>query len=157
MTNNGLETRFWSKVLIREPDECWPWTACTNRGGYGKFKNGDTSVSAHRKAYELVVAPIPKGLLVCHNCDNPPCCNPNHLFVGTHLDNQHDRYMKGRSARGEVGGKAKLTEVMVLEARERLLAGETPTALSQEYGVTRQHLSQIKLGHRWVYLIGGPQ
>ena len=94
-----LETRFWSKVSIREKDECWPWTGKRDRDGYGKIRNHYKEVRAHRLSYELNIGDIPMGLVVCHSCDNPCCVNPKHLWVGTQQDNNKDKALKNR-ARG---------------------------------------------------------
>ncbi len=89
---------FWSRVDRREPDECWPWLgARRGRMGYGLFGfKHRRAVPAHRMAYLLSKGDIPKGMFVCHSCDNPPCCNPAHLWLGTHADNMADRHAKGR-------------------------------------------------------------
>ncbi len=92
-----LADRLWSNVSIGEPDECWQWTASTDKDGYGKIRRGDKHDRAHRVAYELSTGPIPDGLFVCHSCDNPGCVNPGHFFLGTSLDNNRDRARKGRS------------------------------------------------------------
>jgi len=88
--------RFWAKVDKCEPDECWPWKNYINDGGYGKFRLNGKSEYAHRVAWEITNGPIPKGTLVCHKCDNTKCCNPDHLFLGSNLDNIHDAAVKGR-------------------------------------------------------------
>ena len=89
--------KFWSKVNKGGADECWPWLKA-NR--YGQFYIGNGMAKpAHRVAYELTYGDIPAGLLVCHHCDNPPCCNPAHLFVGTVQDNMRDKISKGRHKR----------------------------------------------------------
>lgn len=91
--------RFWSKV--KKTETCWVWTAGTfkYRNGYGQFRvrRGDPPAYAHRFAWELVNGPIPQGLHVLHRCDNPPCVNPAHLFLGTQIDNYRDMVSKGRS------------------------------------------------------------
>lgn len=75
---------------------CLEWTACSTPAGYGNIRNGASVVLAHRVAWELVNGPIPDGISVLHHCDNPPCCNVDHLFLGTHADNSADMISKGR-------------------------------------------------------------
>lgn len=90
------EQRFWECVTKGDPSECWVWKGKISKGGYGYFYAQSKLFRAHRFSYEFHIAPIPEGLLICHHCDNRPCCNPNHLFVGTHADNNWDRIAKGR-------------------------------------------------------------
>ncbi len=91
-----LEERFRSRVDVKGPDDCWEWTAGKIPGGYGAV--WDNSIGrhrhAHRLAWELANGPIPDGLWVLHRCDNPPCCNPAHLWLGTQHDNDMDRTHK---------------------------------------------------------------
>lgn len=94
MSQTNYSNRFWSKV--NRTDTCWLWTAGKNNHGYGTFKLNDKPRKAHRIAYELSVGPIPHGLNVLHHCDNPPCVNPNHLFIGTQEDNVRDMTFKSR-------------------------------------------------------------
>lgn len=99
-----IAERFWEKVDVRGPDECWPWMAGL-RQGYGRFTiTHGKGVQAHRVAYELTKGPIPPGLDVLHDCDFPPCCNPSHLWPGTNLDNVRDSVAKGRRACGDRNG-----------------------------------------------------
>lgn len=99
--------RFWAKVDKNGPTirpklgPCWSWTASTHNAGYGQIGFNKRIAYAHRVAWELCVGPIPDNLLVCHKCDNPPCCNPTHLFLGTDSDNAWDKVRKGRAPRGD--------------------------------------------------------
>lgn len=101
--NMSIEDRWWQKVAEAGPDECWLWTASTDKNGYGRFQeptpDGQRHIRAHRWAYLHFVGPIPDGLVVMHRCDNPPCVNPAHLTIGTLIDNNADKVAKGRHAR----------------------------------------------------------
>jgi hypothetical protein len=91
--------RFWSKVAYvgAGPDDCWEWDASRDKYGYGQFSMGHSECDpAHRVAYALAHGAVPAGLFVCHSCDNPPCVNPSHLWLGTAADNNRDRDLKGR-------------------------------------------------------------
>ena len=98
------EANFRKAVAVGSPDECWPWMNCTDEGGYGMFKlGGAVRTAAHRLAYALDRGE-PGKAHVCHHCDNPGCCNPNHLFLGTAKTNAQDKVQKGR-ARGRFSQK----------------------------------------------------
>lgn len=110
-----LAARLWRKVdTSAGPDACWPWTGGKLQSGYGSISSGpapNKRLVTSRVAYELTKGPIPDGCDVLHSCDNPPCCNPAHLRVGTPKDNSDDKLLKNREARGESCGKSKLTSV----------------------------------------------
>jgi len=96
-----VEYRFWSQV--NKTDGCWTWTGTCNRFGYGILGIKGHMKLTHRLSYEFVYGPIADGLCVCHTCDNPPCVNPAHLFLGTHADNMHDMAVKGRRKKPRIG------------------------------------------------------
>ena|SRR2546426_8145664 len=89
--------RFWSHVDKNDSSGCWIWTAHCNYTGYGTFQANGVQVRAHRFVWELTFGLIPKGILVCHACDNPSCVNPGHLWLGTNQANMIDREKKGRA------------------------------------------------------------
>lgn len=93
----NLLGRFWSKVQIGNEQECWPWLAYCNKGGYGNFQYEGKPHLAHSFAYKLTSLDLLHGLFVLHACDNPPCCNPNHLYGGTKSDNEQDKLRRGRN------------------------------------------------------------
>lgn len=115
--------RFWPKVA--KGDGCWTWIAGTNRAGYGIIKFRGMGFQAHRFSWLVAHGEIPPGLCVLHRCDNPPCVNPAHLFLGTKADNAHDKVLKQRQARvaGESNPRAILSEDDVIQLRKITDAG----------------------------------
>lgn len=156
-TRKPLEQRFWEKV--ERADGCWKWLAATNDDGYGVITvttdNGKTAMLAHRLSWQLHHGPIPDGLDVCHTCDNPPCPRPDHLFLGTALDNIRDCVSKGRtngaakSMPGERHPMAKLTWVAVDEIRSAPRGYGKTKALCEKFGVGYSTISYIRAGKRW--------
>lgn len=147
-----LADRFWAKVDVRGPMECWPWTASTAPGGYGAIgesgKYGRV-LRADRLALLLTGTPVPDDAVVMHKCDNPPCCNPAHLRVGTRRDNSHDAVAKNRLVAGERHKGHKLTAEQVSEIRRRLAGGETMRRVAGEFGVTPAAIHKIKYRLTW--------
>jgi hypothetical protein len=121
--------RFWSRVT--KGDGCWEWSGARDRGGYGHF-NGAHGNRAHRFSWILANGPIPAGMLICHRCDNPPCVNPDHLFLGTVLDNHRDMDAKGRRPTA-----ANRMDLPTGEIVTRYISGESELALARAYSVTR--------------------
>lgn len=119
------------------------------RGGYPAIKRNGKSNNLCRVIYEEKYGKIPKGLVLRHKCDNPPCINVNHLEIGTHQDNIKDRVERNRSARGEKNGFAKLTAESVIEILKKLKRGISCIALAKEYEVTDVTIGNIKLKKTW--------
>lgn len=153
--------RFWPKVdTSGGPTECWEWQAYRARSGYGSIGLSEHgTITAHRVSYELHHGPIPPGMFVCHRCDNPPCVNPGHLFLGTPKDNSHDARDKGRlvmpDVRGEKAPSARLTEEDVIAIRRERRNGVTLSTLAERYGVTIQAISYAARGITWGHITEG--
>lgn len=141
------EQRFMARVEKRGVDECWPWTGPLNRGGYGRmlWRDGHEH-GAHRIAFELAFGWTLKGGVVCHHCDNPQCCNPRHLWIGTVADNNKDRATKGRSCTGSRHHSARLSDddVRAIRAAD----GLTLVTLAKSYGVDISTIHGIRTGRK---------
>jgi hypothetical protein len=154
-----LAERFWAKVNVAGDDECWEWQAGCTEDGYGKLRRtGMTAglVRAHRLSWELHHGPVPVGMHVCHACDNPPCVNPGHLFLGTPLENMRDKRAKGRHTGEFAHGAssshgAKLTAEQVREIR-RLADTIAKDELGRRYGVSLRSIQRIVSGETWAWV-----
>ena len=136
------------KLLSRtvKVNGCWEWQGAKS-GGYGCINIEGQNWWTHRLSYFLHNGELPDGRYVCHQCDNPPCCNPRHLFIGSSQDNTADRHAKGRDAKGERSGNAKLTDVQV--RRIRLKYDGKPgriKQLAERYGVSSDQIRNILRG-----------
>lgn len=142
-----LADRLWSRAE-RVPSGCMEWQGAQNRDGYGQIRRGrrhEGMLGAHRAAWEVAHGPIPEGLPVLHRCDNPPCVNPVHLFLGTNDDNMADKVAKGRQShtRGESHGAAKLTDAQVAEIRDLYSQGWTQRRIASIFGCSQPHVSVL--------------
>jgi hypothetical protein len=146
---SDIPERFWAKV--DKTGDCWIWQGSCRQDGYGQFavRKPRRTVKAHRFAWELAHGPISEGLAVCHSCDNPPCVNVAHLFLGTTGDNVRDSHAKGRAAVGDRMPTAKLTPLLVRTIRAQRLSGMTHQAIADCAGVSRQLITHVLSGHRW--------
>jgi hypothetical protein len=155
MYDDRTIARFWEKVDRRGPDECWVWKASMGNDGYGRFRVNSPyrSVLRPHKFSFLISHGSTNGLFVCHTCDNPPCVNPKHLWLGTPLQNTVDAKVKGRlrhpGSPGETNPMSKLTQVDVDVIRSLLAQGVNNTKIAERFNVTHSMVSLIKLGKAW--------
>lgn len=142
--------RFWSHVDRSDHEGCWEWTGGRYRG-YGITSMKRVRCRSHRVAFALAHQEAP-ALNVLHTCDNPPCVNPNHLFLGNHAANMRDRNMKGRTFKHPgvlLGGAQKLTECDVLQIRGDVRGRRV---VASEYGVSPKTIDDVRAGRRWGHL-----
>jgi hypothetical protein len=168
--------RFWAKVNKKGPDDCWPWTACVDRHGYGTFVIGRSKKRAHRVSFELCHRALSPGECALHKCDNPPCCNPAHLWAGSLKDNMIDMASKGRDGatmhpdrvargdrhksrtmpestlRGEDVASAKLTEKDVRAIRKLRSEGHSSTLIAKTFRVDRRTIDRIRRRELWAHI-----
>ena len=157
-TNSAnLPHRFWSKVDLAGPDECWPWNGAMSSNGYGVFNRGKEMIGAHKMAWELRRGAAPCGVFVCHRCDNRRCCNPAHLFLGSASDNSADMVAKGRSASGirnaryrnPSRGNARLGHGTVHLIRALNQIGYSCPAVATALGMNRSTIQKIVNRKLW--------
>lgn len=148
---------IWQRVNRGGVDECWEFTGAISSDGYGSVNVGGRTVGSHRVAWEAAHGPIPPGLHVLHRCDHPPCCNPGHLFLGTHAENVADRSRKGRTNRdsrnaGSMNGYAKLTEETAAWARDQVAAGRSRNAVARDLNVHRATIGFVVARKTWRHI-----
>lgn len=151
MLGMTLLERFEDKIFY-SPDGCWYWIGACGHSGYGHLLLNKKIQGAHRISYILHHGnDIPKDMYICHNCDNKLCVNPHHLFLGTPTDNCVDKVMKNRhnSPQGERHGRAKLTSDDIIKIRELSSLGIPNYMLSEQFNVSRPHISYIVRNMTW--------
>lgn len=155
-----LNKRLWSHVILSRNGRCLEWRGAVTENGYGRINVKGQVQRTHRVAYELYVGPIPEGMMVCHHCDNRPCCNPGHLFLGTPKQNTDDMVDKGRheswmieaDTAGERNPRAKLTTSAVRKIRQAYANGRTLKQIAKCYGVHFDTISKIVNRVTWAHI-----
>ena len=148
----SIEERFWR--YVKKTKTCWLWSGCKNNGGYGIIGTSvrNKLIIASRLSWKIHNGEIPKGTWVLHKCDNPPCVNPKHLFIGDNKINCMDLKQKRLNLFGERHPSAKLTDKKVKEIRN-LFGKITGRKIAEIYGVIPSNISNIKCGRSWKHLI----
>lgn len=168
-----LKQRLWKYIVKSDLHSCWEWKGIKNQHGYGLISIDSRRIVdgvrvpesqrarkgiASRLVYEFEVGPIPDRMVVMHICDNPPCCNPSHLRLGTQRENVLDSVHKGRwnpthgAPPGERNPGAKLTEKQALEIIAGYKSGVNQRTLAERYGVSQVNVQRICTGKRWPHL-----
>ena len=155
------DRRFWFYVdKISSPRGCWIWTGCLGKGrydGYGRVNRRGISKLAHRWSWELANGPIPNGKIICHRCDNPPCVNPEHLFIGTDKDNMLDMVAKGRHSKthscfGEKHSNAVLTEEAIRKIFALQKDGMTQRKIASIFKISQPAVSLVLNKKTWKHV-----
>lgn len=146
---------FWSRIQYGALDECWPWLGSRNKG-YGILNFQGKAWKAHRLIWHLIYGRIPDGLFICHHCDNRPCCNPRHLFLGNHLANMKDAANKGRlkppDNRGERHGMSKLIDSDIVKIRSLAKFGFFQKDIALQFKIDPSAVSIIVRRKRWQHI-----
>lgn len=153
LTEGTLE-RLRAGLDCRGPDECWEWQGAVNLRGYGRIQVAGKARYTHRVVWMLRHGRIPDGLSILHHCDNPPCGNESHLFIGTPGDNVRDMFDKGRQPRqdGVHNPAAKVTDEVVRGIRRRARIRESHASIARSLGISRPAVSLIVEGKRWAHV-----
>ena len=135
--------RFWSRVEITNLLSCWEWQSMKDRDGYGVY--GKKHTRSHRYAWSLVYGPIPEGKYILHKCDNPACCNPNHLYLGTQANNMRDKVAHNRHP-------TKLTPDNIRTIRKLATTEATQASIARTFGVCSTTIHRIVTKKQWAHI-----
>lgn len=145
--------RYWRKVARTDDGSCWLWQGRRDKSGYGRWAKQGMHVYVHRIAWILSKGEIPAGMDVLHRCDVRNCCNPEHLFLGTHQDNMDDMWARGRARpkvhHGEEHGMAKINDQEAITIRN---SPDTQRSLAQQYDLSQATVWAIKHRKIWAHL-----
>ena len=154
-----MPTALWNRVDVQGPDDCWNWLGALKdkqKLAYGGTGIPGLPTRAHIAAWVLENGPVPDGMQINHHCDNPLCCNPAHLYAGTHEQNMADKARRGRARtnplRGSDNPGSKLTDQAVVDIRQRAAAGEPQKDLAAQYGVAGSTISKVVSRTRWAHV-----
>lgn len=157
--NDRFHKRFLKQISkSRNPDNCWKWKGALDINGYGRFSRGYKHIPAHRASWLILMGEISDGMNVLHKCDNPPCTNPSHLYLGTDKDNARDRVERNRyrkinkKVRGTRNHRARITQMTAIKIKRRLAKNKTINEIAKELNVTRPTIENIKHKKSWAYL-----
>ena len=143
------EKEFWSNVSAPNEDGCTIWMRYTDKDGYGQVYYDGAQDRSHRLAWRLTHGDIPAGICVLHKCDNPPCCNIDHLFLGTPRDNINDCVAKGRHPVGNANGMSILTRSQVVECHWLRKYGWRSIDIARMFGVDKRTIYDLLAGRTW--------
>lgn len=145
--------RLWSKVKISSDNECWEWQGTKTTAGYGVIRINYKLNYAHRLAWEIEnKSEIPEKGTICHHCDNPACCNPKHLFLGTQADNVRDAAKKGRMPKGENHFRSFISGDDVRQIRHLGLTDMSKREIGEKFGMSRQAVTDILYKRTWAHI-----
>ena len=151
--DEDMKKKLLSHIDIKE-NGCWEWNRSRHKQGYGHFGYKMKTLLAHRVSWMIFKGELSHDIYVCHKCDNPPCVNPDHLFLGTNRDNIIDSIEKGRKdpPKGEKNGSSQLSEENVIEIRRLYEIGENQKSLAKKFKTTRGHIGNIVHRRCWKHL-----
>ncbi len=155
MEERNTPKNFWKGVDVRGENDCWEWVGYKDKNGYGSISINNYPNKTHRYVWEIMYGYIPEGMCVCHSCDNPPCCNPKHLWLGTVGENTRDMINKGRKVvkYGEENHHHKLLKNDVLKIRRLYSTNKyTQEEIGNMFGVTKSNIECIVNYKSWKHL-----